>query len=182
MSSILVVFFSMSGHTRELAHEIARSLGADVEEIVEFRPRYGMGGLCRALWDAAWRRLPGVRPPRHDPAAYDLLVLGGPIWAGRLAAPVRSFARQYGRGVRRLALFCTEGGRGDGDAFVDVEQLLGQRALSTLVLDSRQTGSPDHRAALGRFLAQTRRGIAHDAPDCTAWPELELAPQSRSPI
>lgn len=163
MSRILIAFFSMGGHTRDLAEEIRKATAADIEEISEVHPRYGLRGMLRALWDASWRRKTPIHPLRRDPADYDLLVLGGPIWAKHLAAPVRSFAEYYQRRSKQVAFFCTEGGSGAEEAFADLERLYEQSPVATLVVDAKHL--VDHRAELGRFIARLMRydGACTDA-------------------
>lgn len=158
MSRILIAFFSMGGHTRRLAEEIRSATDADIEEIIEQRPRHGAWGMLRALWDASLRRKPGVLATRHNPADYDLLVLGGPIWASHLAAPVRTFAEQYGSRARRVAFFCTEGKQGAENAFADLEKLCQRKPTATLAVDTQHLAAADHRSDLGRFVACLRRG------------------------
>lgn len=157
MKRILVVYFSMGGHTRKLAEELGVATGADIEEITEIHPRSGGRGMWRALWDASLRRKSRIHPIKHDPADYDLLVLGGPIWAGRLAAPVRTFAQRYGPQAKAVAFFCTEGGHGADAAFGDLQRLGGQRPIVTLAVDARHLSPADHRSDLGRFVAHLMR-------------------------
>ena len=164
MKRMLIVYFSMSGHTRNLAEELRAATGADIEEIVEVCPRRGVRGMLRALWDASLRRKTPIQGISRDPAAYDVLIVGGPIWAKHLAAPVRTFVERYGHGAKQIALFCTEGGQGAEVAFEDVEQLVGKRAIATLVVDAKHLEPTDHRSQLGRFVASLMRGSdAHGA-------------------
>ena len=157
MSRILIMYFSMGGHTQRLAEEIRSATGADIEEIIELRPRHGVGGMLRALWDASLRRKPGVLAAKHNPAEYDLLALGGPIWARHLAAPVRTFAEQYGPRAKRVAFFCTEGKQGAETAFADLEKLCQHKPVATLAVDAQHLASADHRSDFGRFVACLRR-------------------------
>ncbi|MFC5577917.1 flavodoxin family protein [Lysobacter niabensis] len=157
MSRILIMFFSMGGHTRRLAEEIRSATGADIEEIIELHPREGAWGMLRALWDASLRRKSGVLEAKHNPVDYDLLVLGGPIWARHLAAPVRTFAEQYGSRAKRVAFFCTEGKQGADTAFADLEKLCQHKPLATLTVDAQHLAPAGHRSDLGRFVACLRR-------------------------
>ncbi len=77
----LVVFFSRTGKVRRVAEAIAAELGADVEEIVDTRDRRGPFGLLSAARDAMLRRTARIEEPAHDPADYDLVVIGTPVWA-----------------------------------------------------------------------------------------------------
>lgn len=170
MKNILIVYFSMGGHTRALAEELAAATDADIEEITEVHPRHGAGGMWRALWDASWRRRTRIQPIRHDPADYDLLVLGGPIWARRLAAPVRTFAQQYGQRARAVAFFCTEGGKGADSAFGDLQRLSRRRPVVTLAVDAKHLSPPEHRSDLGRFVAYLMRGAVGGDADAGGLP------------
>lgn len=157
MSSTLVMFYSLGGHTQRLAEEIRSATGADIEEIIEVRPRHGMSGMLRALWDASLRRKPDVLAAKHNLADYDVLALGGPIWARHLAAPVRTFAEQYGPQAKRVAFFCTEGKQGAETAFADLEELCQHKPVATLAVDAQHLAPADHRSDLGRFVACLRR-------------------------
>lgn len=153
---ILIVCYSMSGHTRELAAEIGRALGAEVEEIREPRPRRGLSGVWRAMVDVLTHREPPIEPARLDPTGYDLLVLGGPIWAGHIASPVRSYARRYASRAAHVAFFCTEGGRGADQAFSELEQLCARTPVATLTVDGRHLAAERHRDALRQFVRRLK--------------------------
>jgi len=147
----LVAFYSMSGKTRAIANEIHSAIGADIEEIIEPHVRHGFGGVMRAMLDSMMRREPPIFPPNHDPSQYDVLLLGGPVWAGRMAAPVRTYAKRYGTAAPHVAFFCTEGGRGAESAFADLEKLCQHSPEATLVVDAAHLEPEAHRAELGRF-------------------------------
>jgi flavodoxin len=51
--STLVVYFSRSGHTQQMAREIAQKCGADLEEIRERGAREGAWGY----WPSGWQVL-----------------------------------------------------------------------------------------------------------------------------
>lgn len=157
---ILVAYYSMSGNTRSLAKEIRGWLQADIEEIIEPHHRRGRIGIARALLDTALRRRPRIIAAGKDPAEFDLLVLGGPIWAGRIAAPVRSYAARYGMLARRVAFFCTEGGEGSQAAFSELEKLCRKAPVATLVVTAAQLPIGAHVAELSQFITRISRSDA----------------------
>lgn len=154
MQRVLIEFYSMGGHTRQLAEEIQDATHAEMEEIAEPHPRHGVPGMLRALWDASLHRKTAILPTRHNPEEYDLLVLGGPVWAGRMAAPVRTFAEQNASRAKRVAFFCTEGSSGATSAFADLERLSHHKPVATLVVDAKHLPATDHRSELARFVAR----------------------------
>lgn len=150
----LVAFYSMSGNTRAIANEIHNALGADIEEITEPHSRHGLSGAVRAMFDALTRREPPIYPASYDPSQYDILLLGGPVWAGRMAAPVRTYAERYGTAAPHVAFFCTEGNKhGAESAFADLEKLCQRTPEATLKVDTDHLTSEAHRSELGRFTA-----------------------------
>ena len=156
MTSTLIAYYSMSGYTRAIANELRDAIGAevDIEEIVEPHRRLGFGGVMRAVFDAISRRAPPIVSPAHDPSKYDLVVLGGPVWAGRMAAPVRRYAQQYGSSAQHVAFFCTEGAKGADTAFADLEELCHHSPEATLVVDADPLPGEAHQAELCRFTSR----------------------------
>jgi flavodoxin len=149
----LIVFYSMTGNTRGLADELRDALPGELEEILEPRTRKGLPGAVRALFDALTRREPPIRPPASDPAHCALLVLGGPVWAGRMAAPVRSYARRHGARANQVAFFCTQGGNESGPAFAELAVLCGKTPVATLAIPAPRLARGAHAEELRRFVA-----------------------------
>ena len=149
----LVAFYSMGGNTRALANEVRDALLCHLEEIVEPRARRGAWGVLRALFDSLARREPTIAPANRDPALYDLLVLGGPVWAGRIAAPVRSYARKYGARASRVAFFCTHGGGNPALAFSELQLLCGSAPVATLAVPADVLLAKSPTLGLARFVA-----------------------------
>ena len=78
--------------------------------------------------------------------AYDLVVLGTPVWAGRMASPMRAYIAQERGRFKRIALFCTEGGANGERAMAQVAQLCGKEPVATLIVTERDLGSgADHQ-------------------------------------
>src|SRR5262245_20444151 len=66
-NKVLVTYYSRSGHTRRLAERIAQVLGADLEPIVDQRPRAGLLGYLRS---GTRRRPDGWRPSPRSPGTW----------------------------------------------------------------------------------------------------------------
>ncbi len=82
----LVVFYSRAGTTWKLAEAIGCITGWDVEELIDTRPRGGILGYLRSALDGTFERLTELRPPRANPAEYDLVVVGSPVWNSSLSS------------------------------------------------------------------------------------------------
>jgi flavodoxin len=161
MTRTLVAYYSRSGNTQALARELGAALGADVEEIVEPRHRRGPGGYVRSLIDVFTGRSPPVAVPHNDPAKYDLVLLGGPVWAGHIASPLRSFAGRYAADAPQIAFFCTEGGQGAERAFAELQQVCERAPKATLVVDARHLAPEKHREAVKDFARKLKDRTVH---------------------
>ena len=132
----LLVYYSRTGTTREVAQEISTILACDVEEIVDTKNRQGVFGYLRSGFDAAFRRLTKLEPVRHDPASYDLIIVGTPVWNASLSAPVRTYLTMHRGQLKNVAFFCTYGGSGSRRVFRQMSEISGKSPLD--VLDVRE--------------------------------------------
>ncbi|WP_133480163.1 flavodoxin family protein [Cognatilysobacter segetis] len=158
MSRTLVAYYSRTGHTRELARELAAMIGpeADVEEIFEATPRRGALGWVRSVFEALLRLRPRLHAGVHSPAAYDLVLIGGPIWMGRLAPAVRAYAADAIAPSTRVAYFATQDGPDSAAAWEDLERIGAARAVACHSVRMRAVPTHVRRAELDRFLARAR--------------------------
>lgn len=117
MDKVLVAFYSSAGTTRKVGQAIAAALGADIEDIQEVEPRHldarGPGGLRKlgriilAGGEAQMGRPRPILPSKYNPADYDLVVIGTPIWNARLTGPVRTYMERHKRQFNSVAFFRT---------------------------------------------------------------------------
>jgi hypothetical protein len=137
---ILVVYYSRSGTTRRIAELLASELGADIEAIREpgateaRAARAGARGYVRSLLDALRHRQVKVAPPLHDLSAYDLVIVGTPVWASCASAPAIAWLKAQGPRIRHLALFCTLGARGSRSAFEQMTKAAGKAPLGVCAI------------------------------------------------
>ena len=153
----LVVYFTRTGYTRRVAEQLAAALGdATLCPITELRSRAGFFGYQRCLIEAVFGLDADIEPPAHDPAGYDLVLLGTPIWGWHLASPVRAFARRHAGSIKRCGLFCTMGGAGAAAAFTELQQHLGRAPLATLALTDAEIDGAAAAAKIAPFVASLR--------------------------
>jgi flavodoxin len=153
---VLVVYYSLSGMTRAVAAQLAQQLGADVEEIRCARYRLGFRGFVRAAYDSWADRLPQIDPLKHDPSRYDLVAIGGPMWAFRAATPVRAHLRKVAGKLPNVAFFLTHGGAPPDKAFREMEALAGRTPVATLVVPEKDVKAGQFETAVRAFAATLR--------------------------
>ncbi len=154
--TVLIAYYSLSGTTRSVAVALAKELSADVSEIRCARYSPGFWGSLRAAYDSWKGNLPSIEPLEHAPSRYDVVVLGGPIWAFHPATPVRAFLRQEGSRARNLAFFLTHGGSAAAQSLREMEQIAGRAPLATLVIREADVKTGKHAALVSSFASALR--------------------------
>jgi flavodoxin len=134
----LIVFYSRTGTTKRVAEKLAEMINAEMEEIIDTKNRSGAKGYLLSGRDAMRKRLTELKPIGKNPAEYDLMVIGTPIWAWNVSAPVRTFLEKYKDDVNKVAFFCTMGGSGDKNAFSEMEKISGKKPLASLALTTKE--------------------------------------------
>ena len=150
MPKTLIVYHSRSGYTRRLAQSLAARLDADLEEIRIVQPLDGPLGYVMCAIEAIGGLGPALRPATRDPAKYDLVVVGTPVWFWSLASPVRSWLEQHPLARATIRVLLHDGWlRGVVRVFHD-EGVGGRRSDRHTRADRRRSGWV--RARKGRRL------------------------------
>lgn len=153
MSKVLVVFYSRTGYTAGIAKAIATACEADLEEIEDSRDRSGFFGLVRSAVESRTGKLPPLKESRLDPAAYDLLIIGTPVWAGTLASPVRSYiVRHNERLPPQMAFFCTMAGSLSEQALHALQAATGRTPIATLAVSNNEMSDKRYIHRLETFI------------------------------
>lgn len=155
-SDSLIVYFSRSGHTKDLADLLAAHMSAAIEPCL--RPPDGsewpMGAL---VLRAMFRRPVDPAPISHDPSSFRILLVATPLWMGRAVPPVRGFlARNAGR-FPLLAFAVSAGRCSGGPAFADMGRLAGATPVATLCVDDADRLSGRREAKVQAFADRVER-------------------------
>ena len=149
----LVVYYSRSGKTRAVAEIIAQKLGCEIEELIDKDNRKGAFGWIKSGRDASGKRLAKIEIPRKDPADYDLVILGTPVWAWTMTPAIRTYLLSNAGSIKKTAFFCTMNGAGDNKTFAQMTELSTQQPIATLtIINKKQTTDP--QKAIDDFIAK----------------------------
>ena len=119
LGKVLVVYYSLSGNTRDIAARIQKQAAADVHEIKLQTPLSPGLGLYYTVWkQLRGKTLPPVAEPLPDFSGYDLVIVGAPVWMYTVATPMQSFLQQADFSGRPVAVFTTQGSN-PGTFFAD---------------------------------------------------------------
>lgn len=173
MDRTLVVFYSYTGTSRRLVQLLCSQRGWPSGEIVEARPRSGASGTLRCVADSLLRRLPRIRYQGPDPRDFGTVVLVSPIWAYRLASPMRSFVADRRDDLQQIAVVSVMGGSGAPNAVAEVGHLLGRAPVLATAFTTREVedGSCAGRLeAFGQALEAARKQASPVRP--ASWSPL----------
>ena len=111
---MLVLYYSQTGVTEKVAQEIATRLGADIEKIEAVDPYDGDFGatIGRCMKEREEGITPEIQPLTADPAKYDVIFIGYPVWFGTFAPPVTALLGQIDLSGKKVVPFCTFGSGG----------------------------------------------------------------------
>ncbi|WP_155847403.1 NAD(P)H-dependent oxidoreductase [Asticcacaulis sp. AC402] len=165
----LVVFYSRSGTTRSMAQALAAALGCDLEEITERNPRTGFLGYMRSVLEALLKRPGSIAAPQRDVAAYDLVIVGTPVWCSSLSSPVRAYLKRTAPKLPDVAFFCCLGGMGSENTFAQMTAVTGKTPRDCWAITQGEVHARTHLDPLARFVkALTVAGIGARTPNVSS--------------
>ena len=136
-----VVYYSLSGNTKEAAKVIARKLGAKIFEIDLVKP------LPK---NTVRRMLVGGVPDNID--YYDEIILGMPVWAGMPASPVNTFIKNYGVADKIDAVFTFSGGGDNDRCLLQLSKSLKNLKNQVALADRNSNAAKDNQEKLEKFV------------------------------
>ena len=123
-----IVYYSMSGNTKQTAETIAKEIGADLIRIDPVK-EYPDKGAHKFLWGgmkAVMGDKPKLQPYVFD-GSYERIIIGTPVWASSFSPPIRSFVaeNQSKLSGKSVAAFVCYAGGGADKALLKLRRFLG---------------------------------------------------------
>jgi hypothetical protein len=156
----LVTYYSRGGNTRRAAEALAERLSASLAEIPCDRYDGLPRGLINAGHDSVHEEAPEIGAVSPDPAGFDRIVLGGPVWVWGAAPPVRSFLRRFAVADKTVGLFVTYGGGPHGRALDQMERALGRPAAARASFSASCLSKPERLDAAARRFVHDLNGAS----------------------
>jgi flavodoxin len=147
----LVVYYSRTGATKQVGEALAQTLNCDSEELLDTKKRSGPLGFVSAGRDARAKKLTTLADIKHDPALYDLVLLGTPIWGGTLSSAMRTYITTNQSKFKRVAFFCTNGSGETQQLFDEMEALCERHPANVLALLEKEVKEGAYQDKLRQF-------------------------------
>ncbi|WP_055046716.1 flavodoxin family protein [Devosia sp. A16] len=158
----LVLYYSNTGNTQKVARALAEQLGAELAEITcqTYLAWYGPVAMA---WDIFTRHRPRVTVVAPRDAHYDLVVVGGPVWAARAAPPVLS-AMQKLPAADATAVFLTCRGTSPSSppepALAEMQVAAGSKGQASRIFREEEVRGPALSEKIAEFAGRLRAGAA----------------------
>jgi len=152
----LVVYYSRTGNTRKIGEAIASALSCDIEEVIDKKDRAGVTGFFVGAKDAQLKRSTEIEEPKKNPADYDVVIVGTPVWAWTMCPAIRAWSTRQRDRLPQVAFFLTTGGTGIERTFRHMAELCGKEPLATLALKEKVVKKGGWEEALKMFVGKLR--------------------------
>lgn len=137
---ILIAYYSRTGNNRKtglLLKEILDELPdveTELESIIDMKDRSGVSAYVLGGRDALMKKNTQIKAPEKDIQDYDLVMIGGPVWAWTVCPATRTYCAEHGRKAKKVAFFCTMGGSGDNRTFAEMETVCEKPPVAIMAL------------------------------------------------
>jgi len=125
ITKVLVIYYSRSGNTREIANQIHKRIGGDIVEIqtVDPYPDEYDAVTKQAKQELNSGYTPALKTKVENIGSYDVIFVGSPNWWSTIAAPVKTFLSEYDLSGKTIVPFITHAGSGLGRSVTDMATL-----------------------------------------------------------
>jgi flavodoxin len=129
--SALSAYFSHSGNTRVIAHQIHENIGSDIFEIVSVDPYPSDYDevVEQARKELSEEYRPKLRTKVENMESYKVVFVGYPVWWGTIPMPVATFLTEYDFSGKTIVPFCTHEGSGLGRSVMDIKKFCPQSTV-----------------------------------------------------
>ncbi len=163
-SKSLVVYFSWSGNTENVAKSIQSQTDSDIFEIVPATPYSDDYDTVVDLAQEEQRNnaRPAISGSIENIEQYDVVYVGFPNWWGDMPMILYTFFDTYDLSDKTVALFCTSGGSGLSNTVNEVKELEPNATVTEgLHIDSGSSSNPDNAVSkwLNDIGLQNREGV-----------------------
>lgn len=152
----LVVYYSLSGNTREAAETIAKALEADLMELETEKsmPKNFAAQIIVGGGQVAFNHIPKLKPLTKDVASYDEIILGSPIWNSKGVPAVNAFLQDAETAKKVTSLFFLSGGGEVEKGLTAITKLLPNLKNTVSLLDKKHADSKNNDEKIKEFIGQ----------------------------
>lgn len=151
----LIVYYSYTNNVERIVNELRSQIDADVVEIQPAEKGLDYAANNYAIGSAQISAIrnnpdnassyPAIDPVNVNPADYDCIVIGAPLWWSNMAAPLQTFLFHYGHAMagKNIGLIVSSASSGISGVEADAKRLIpeGNFLSPSLWIRSSQTSN-----------------------------------------
>ncbi|WP_238883858.1 flavodoxin [Clostridium sp. YIM B02551] len=107
---VLVIYYSLQGHTKEVSNLIKDAIGADTFELELEKPYNLVTATTLGSRHTKKDFTPTLKKHVDNIEDYDVIFVGSPIWWYTLTPPVLTFLKEHNLENKTVVPFCTHAG------------------------------------------------------------------------
>lgn len=167
-SSLMNQGIMKSADSKTLATELyapfhLHHLDADLF-VLEPEKAYPTGAVSKYLWggkSAVMGDTPALKKAVTDTKAYDLIIIGTPIWASTYTPPIRSFEAANNISGKKMAFVTCCAGGSSRKCINDLTKLFSENEVTATLnlIDPFSKKSPEKDASLARFAEDLKKAF-----------------------
>jgi len=123
---VLFIYYSYEGTTDKIAREMGKGLDSKLIRLVVQDEKVHKNKLFKYAWGGMkvlTKTTPKIPTLETNLHAYDLIVIGTPVWAGTYAPAIRTLFKDYDFSDLNVAYFYTDLG-GEGHTEINFKEAL----------------------------------------------------------
>ena len=103
----VILYYSLTGYTKVCCEALQEALGADIIEIKDLRKRSGKWGFFKTAFASLFGKKTKIDPKNPDLSPYTNIILGSPIWTGKLSMAIRTLIDKNRFDGKKVVIFTT---------------------------------------------------------------------------
>lgn len=149
-----VIYYSLTDNTKEAAEFVARELDASLFciELAKPMPETKAKQMFLGGMQASLGFTPEIKGVPQDLEAYEEIILGTPIWAGKEASPIHTLLKKYAIADRVYAVFTFSGGGDNEKCIASLSKTLVNLKCNVALADRAHESSSNNPQKLKQFV------------------------------
>ena len=104
---VLILYSSLTGNTKACCEALQKELQADIMEIKDLNDRSGKWGFFKTAIGSLFGSHTKIEPENPDLSSYSSIIIGSPIWTGKLSMATRTLIDKNSFEGKKVILFTT---------------------------------------------------------------------------
>lgn len=156
----VVIYYSLSGNTKDAAETIKTQLDADIIELKTVKKlsqnnfkKFMIGGM-RATFGMCAK----LEKIEIDLSKYDEIILGTPIWAGKCVPAINTLLRDKKIADKVFAIFTVSGGGDNDKCIANLKKRLPNMKHTIALADCNNELSKKNQTSISKFVEEILGG------------------------